>query len=145
MALGQINSSKMMWVIVGSLVAIVSFALLFMWMNAQPEPAPVEPTKTVAAVKPKEAAPVAVAEPAKTEMNDILIDQKALVKDTILQDEVPQNSTLAKEEIAKLDDIQKQLNAQQDILEAQQVDADQLIQLKEEQIKLLEEQLSARN
>ena len=55
---------------------------------------------------------------------------------------MPENASLAKEEVAKLDDIQVQLNEQKATLDAQHSDADQLIQLKEEQIKLLEAQLA---
>ena len=60
----------------------------------------------------------------------------------MVKDEVPQNESLAKEEVARLDDIQKQLDEQAKILKSQHADADQLIKLKEEQIKLLEQQLS---
>ena len=55
---------------------------------------------------------------------------------------MPENAALAKEEIAKLEDIQSQLTEQEKTLKAQHTDADQLIKLKEEQIKLLEAQLS---
>ena len=44
--------------------------------------------------------------------------------------------------MAKLDDIQSQLNEQEAMLKAQHADADELITLKEEQIKLLEAQLA---
>ena len=66
----------------------------------------------------------------------------ALVSEDILKEAVPENASLAKEEVAKLDDIQSQLKEQEDLLKAQHSDADQLIQLKEEQIKLLEAQLT---
>ena len=65
-----------------------------------------------------------------------------LVSEDILKEAVPENASLAKEEVAKLDDIQNQLKEQEDLLKAQHSDADQLIQLKEEQIKLLEAQLT---
>ena len=65
-----------------------------------------------------------------------------LVSEDILKEAVPENASLAKEEVAKLDDIQSQLKEQEDLLKAQHSDADQLIQLKEEQIKLLEAQLT---
>ena len=66
----------------------------------------------------------------------------ALVSEDILKEAVPKNVSLAKEEVAKLDDIQNQLKEQEELLKAQHSDADQLIQLKEEQIKLLEAQLT---
>ena len=66
-----------------------------------------------------------------------------MVNESILKDSVPENSSLAKEEVAKLDDIQKQLDEQQQNLKSQHADADQLLKLKEEQVKLLEQQLAA--
>ena len=66
----------------------------------------------------------------------------ALVSEDILKEAVPKNASLAKEEVAKLDDIQNQLKEQEELLKAQHSDADQLIKLKEEQIKLIEAQLT---
>ena len=68
-----------------------------------------------------------------------------LVKESILKDKIPENTSLAKEEVAKLEDIQKQLDDQQQNLKSQHADADQLIKLKEEQIKLLQQQIAAQN
>lgn len=65
-----------------------------------------------------------------------------MVDEALLQDAVPENPSLAKEELAKLDDIQAQLNDQKQALNQQHADADALIKLKEEQIKLLEAQLA---
>ena len=97
---------------------------------------------------------IPVAQPAKTPQvaqpleetvasTPAIESNQALVNESILKDEVPQNESLAKEEVARLDDIQKQLDEQAKILKSQHADADQLIKLKEEQIKLLEQQLSA--
>ena len=66
-----------------------------------------------------------------------------LVEESILKDALPINDSLAKEEIAKLGDIQKQLDVQQQSLKQQHSDVDTLVQLKEEQVKLLEAQLAA--
>ena len=65
-----------------------------------------------------------------------------LVDEKILKTAVPENESLAKEEVAKLEDIQMQLKDQEAILKAQHADADDLVALKEEQIKLLEAQLA---
>lgn len=72
-------------------------------------------------------------------------DENALVKASILEQDVPQNASLAKEEIAKLEDIQDQLRTQLNMLAEQEKNADKIIQLKEEQLKLLEAQLSVQN
>ena len=92
------------------------------------------PAKPVATeVKPTEAEPV--------------IDEKTiqLVDEKILKAPVPENESLLKEEVAKLDDTQSQLKEQEKSLQAQHKDADELVKLKEEQIKLLEAQLKKSN
>lgn len=66
----------------------------------------------------------------------------ALVDEKIVEQAIPQNESLAKDELAKLKDIQAQLDQQTTSLNAQHQDADQLIKLKQEQIKLLEAQLT---
>jgi ATP-dependent exoDNAse (exonuclease V) alpha subunit len=68
-----------------------------------------------------------------------------LVEDTIIKDALPATDSLAKEEIYKLDDIHTQLKDQQQEIKQQHTDVDTLLQLKEEQIKLLESQLAAQN
>ena len=60
----------------------------------------------------------------------------------LLKAPVPENPALAKEEVAKLDDIQNQLYDQHTLLKQQHNDSDELIKLKEEQIKILEAQLA---
>ena len=77
-----------------------------------------------------------------TEAISLEASSSALVSEDILKEAVPENASLAKEEVAKLDDIQNQLKEQEELLKAQHSDADQLIKLKEEQIKLIEAQLT---
>ena len=81
--------------------------------------------------------PLKPSEPVRT------MDEKTiqLVDESILKTATPNDPALAKEEMAKLEDIQTQLHDQENILKAQHNDADQLITLKEEQIKLIEAQL----
>ncbi|MBD3843720.1 MAG: hypothetical protein IE909_17955, partial [Campylobacterales bacterium] len=75
-----------------------------------------------------------------------LFEVKALdLEESIIKDPIPANDTLAKEEIAKLDDIHQQLKDQQNELKQQHTDVDTLVKLKEDQIKLLEAQLAAQN
>lgn len=68
-----------------------------------------------------------------------------LVEESIVKSPLPSNDSLAKEEIAKLDDIQQQLQEQQRDLKQQNNDVDTLLKLKEDQIKLLEAQISAQH
>ena len=70
-------------------------------------------------------------------------DTIQLVNEDLLNAAVPQDQSLAKEEVAKLEDIQTQLNDQQQMLSTQHSQVDELIRLKEEQIQLLEAQLKA--
>ncbi|MFH7766239.1 hypothetical protein [Acinetobacter sp. BSP-28] len=139
MTLDQKNSPKLLLGITGGLVAIIALFLAYQWFFATsneilPEHEGVSLTvlskSAPAAVKPAE--PVTQADQTTIQ----LVDEK------ILKEAVPENESLAKEEVAKLEDIQSQLNEQEAMLKAQHADADDLIALKEEQIKLLEAQLA---
>ncbi|OTG67439.1 hypothetical protein [Acinetobacter silvestris] len=133
------ENSKLIWMIAGGLVAIILLVITYLWMsNTTEQKTQSVPNKVPAAQVQNSAPPLAqsaeqtISEPSTS----TLVDEK------ILKDEVPKNDTAAKEEVAKLEDIQKQLDEQEQTLKAQHTDADQLIKLKEEQIKLLEQQLS---
>lgn len=149
MALDHSNNSKLMWIIVAGLVIIVTLAVVFLWMSSKDhsrETASIETSEPVSGTVSSTLPNVALESASEATIAlDTLTDSNALVSDNLLKDEIPHNATFAKEEIAKLNDLQQQLQAQHETLEAQQSDADQLITLKEEQIKLLEEQLSAHN
>jgi septal ring factor EnvC (AmiA/AmiB activator) len=58
---------------------------------------------------------------------------------------LPTNDSLAKEEIAKLDDIHQQLQDQRYELKQQHNDIDTLLKLKEDQIKLMEAKIAAQD
>lgn len=142
MTLDQRNSPTLLLGIIGGLVAIIVLFLAYQWFfstssEAIPEHEAISletPAKpAVTEVKPTETEPV--------------IDEKTiqLVDEKILKAPVPENESLLKEEVAKLDDIQSQLNEQESMLKTQHTDADDLIALKEEQIKLLEAQLKKSN
>lgn len=141
MSVEQRNNPKLLMGIMGALVTVVALVLLYQWLNAssgEAERIHQEDIAAVPAAKPaaKTEEDTAAAKALET------IEAKALVSNQLLDAPVPENASLAKEEVAKLDDIQVQLNEQKATLDAQHSDADQLIQLKEEQIKLLEAQLA---
>ena len=141
MSVEQRNNPKLLMGIMGALVTVVALVLLYQWLNAssgEAERIHQEDIAAVPAAKPvaKTEEDTAAAKAPET------IEAKALVSNQLLDAPVPENASLAKEEVAKLDDIQVQLNEQKATLDAQHSDADQLIQLKEEQIKLLEAQLA---
>ena len=145
MQIDQRNNPKLMWIIAGGLIAVILLIAIFFWLNNSTDSTPVNDqlNNPVVSKKAENVAPP-VAEPTQQTATSEPANV-ALVQESVLKDKVPENASLAKEEIAKLDDIQKQLDDQQQNLKSQHADADQLIKLKEEQIKLLEQQLATQN
>ena len=135
MTLDQRNSSKLLWAIIGGLIVIVLVVLSYQWMS-QNQSAEVTPEAELLS-QPAAPAAKAKAEPA-VQLEEV---PQQLVSEDILKQPVATNATLAKEEMAKLEDLQAQLDDQAAQLNAQHADADELIRLKEEQIQLLEAQL----
>ena len=136
----QPENSKLLWVIMSGISLVVVLFFAVQWFLAQKDnKAPTLPKAPVAA---KTATPAT--EMTATAASEVAAPIK-LVEDTIIKDALPANDSLAKEEIAKLDDIHTQLKDQQQDLKQQHTDVDTLLQLKEEQIKLLESQLTAQN
>lgn len=131
----QRHNPKLLWAIAGGLIVVIIAVFIFQWMGESDNTAPIETTPTTA--------PAAKSAPAEaTPLQDDEAAPKQLVAEDLLKAPVPENPALAKEEVAKLDDIQNQLNDQHTLLKQQHNDADELIKLKEEQIKILEAQLA---
>lgn len=141
MSVEQRNNPKLLMGIMGALVTVVALVLLYQWLNASSGEAERIHQEDIAAVPAAKPAAKTEEDTAAAKAPET-IEAKALVSNQLLDAPVPENASLAKEEVAKLDDIQVQLNAQKVTLDAQHSDADQLIQLKEEQIKLLEAQFA---
>lgn len=141
MSVEQRNNPKLLMGIMGALVTVVALVLLYQWLNASSGEAERMHQEDIAAVPAAKLAAKTEEDTAAAKAAEA-IEAKALVSDQLLDAPVPENASLAKEEVAKLDDIQVQLNEQKATLDAQHSDADQLIQLKEEQIKLLEAQFA---
>ena len=141
MSVEQRNNPKLLMGIMGALVTVVALVLLYQWLNASSGEAERIHQEDIAAVPAAKPAAKTEEDTAAAKAPET-IEAKALVSDQLLDAPVPENASLAKEEVAKLDDIQVQLNEQKATLDAQHSDADQLVQLKEEQIKLLEAQLA---
>lgn len=103
----------------------------------QPQPT-VEPAKSVAA-------PTAPAQDATTPASDAgqLIDPNDIPNpDAIINAPLPENASLAKEEIDKLDDEYTRLTEQEKIGQQQAKLMEELTQKKAEQIELLEKQIA---
>ncbi|WP_180056740.1 MULTISPECIES: hypothetical protein [unclassified Acinetobacter] len=137
----QRHNPKLLVGIIGGLTILIAVFFAYQWFSNNTEQNNVHEEEMVTKpAKPAVATPIesmseASAPLAETEM-------VKLVEENITELPVPENASLAKEEIAKLDDIQSQLNDQETTLKQQHNDADELIKLKEEQIKLLEAQLA---
>ena len=140
----QPENSKLLWVIMSgiSLVVVLFFAVQwFLAQKDQPDTPP-KPPVSAKSVTPVQKNIAPATEMATTAASEVTAPIK-LVEDSIVKDALPANDSLAKEEIAKLDDIHAQLKDQQQELKQQHTDVDTLLELKEEQIKLLETQLAA--
>lgn len=137
------NNPKLLIGLIGALLAAVVLVFAYQWFVRIQNTAPAHEdvlTRVPSATKIIDT----------TQDASIAADQVAkpvapiqLIKEDVLKDDVPTDASLAKEEMAKLDDIQRQLNAQNTTLQQQHADADQLLKLKEEQIKALEAELAA--
>ena len=131
----QRHNPKLLWAIAGGLIFVIIAVFIFQWMGESDNTAPIETTPTTA--------PAAKSAPAEaTPLQDDEAAPKQLVTEDLLKAPVPENPALAKEEVAKLDDIHNQLYDQHTLLKQQHNDSDELIKLKEEQIKILEAQLA---
>ena len=131
----QRHNPKLLWAIAGGLIVVIIAVFIFQWMGESDNTAPIETAPTTA--------PATKFAPAEaTPLQDDEAAPKQLVTEDLLKAPVPENAALAKEEVAKLDDIRNQLNDQSSLLKQQHADADELIKLKEEQIKILEAQLA---
>lgn len=136
--LNQRNSPKLLVGIAGGLVLLIVLFLAYQWLFSS-NPQPVKAPETAVSTKPA----VIAEQPAAESVTTADPDTIQLVNEDLLNAAVPQDQSLAKEEVAKLEDIQTQLNDQQQMLSTQHSQADELIRLKEEQIQLLEAQLKA--
>lgn len=140
----QTQNSRLLWMIIGGISVVVVLFLAVQWFLAQKEQqstsTPTQPgtAKPVATVKQQAAV---TAEP--TAASSEVAKPIQLVEESIIKEPLPANDSLAKEEIAKLDDIHQQLKDQQQELKQQHDDVDALLKLKEEQVKLLEAQIAA--
>ncbi|MFO1354453.1 MAG: hypothetical protein U1E88_09155 [Acinetobacter sp.] len=141
----QTQNSKLLWMIIGGISVVVVLFLAIQWFLSQKEQqstsTPTQPgtAKPVATVK-QQAAVTSESTAASSEVTETI----QLVEESIIKDPLQQMTSLAKEEIAKLDDIfHQQLKDQQQELKQQHDDVDALLKLKEEQVKLLEAQIAA--
>ncbi|ENX38068.1 hypothetical protein [Acinetobacter sp. NIPH 2100] len=141
----QTENSKLLWMIIAGMSVAVVLFLAVQWFLAQKDqqttPLATQPVATKTVATP--AGPTTTAE--ETAATPDVAQPIQLVEASIIKDPIPANDSLAKEEIAKLDDIHQQLQDQQHDLKQQNSDVDTLLKLKEDQIKLLEAQIAAQS
>ncbi len=104
----QHNNPKLLWGITAGLVAIIAIFALYQWLFTAQEPT--TPVHQAELIQPTVKALPEAEKAASTAMADNTIK---LVEEEILKAPVPENASLAKEEVAKLDDIQSQLKEQE--------------------------------
>ena len=142
----QTENSKLLWMIIAGMSVVVVLFLAVQWFLAQKDQQTsttvTQPVATKNVAAPSEQTTTAAEETTAT--NDVA-EPIQLVEASIIKEPIPANDTLAKEEIAKLDDIHQQLQDQQHDLKQQNSDVDTLLKLKEDQIKLLEAQIAAQS
>ena len=135
----QTQNSKLLWMIIGGISVVVVLFLAVQWFLAQKDQQSTTTATQPAATVKQQTAVTAEPTAASSEVTEPI----QLVEESIIKDPLPANDSLAKEEIAKLDDIHQQLKDQQQELKQQHDDVDSLLNLKEEQVKLLEAQIAA--
>ena len=135
----QTQNSKLLWMIIGGISVVVVLFLAIQWFLSQKDQQSTTTATQPAATVKQQTAVTAEPTAASSEVTEPI----QLVEESIIKDPLPANDSLAKEEIAKLDDIHQQLKDQQQELKQQHDDVDALLKLKEEQVKLLEAQIAA--
>ncbi|MCH7391116.1 hypothetical protein [Acinetobacter dispersus] len=142
----QTENSKLLWMIIAGMSVVVVLFLAVQWFLAQKDQQTsttvTQPVATKNVAAPSEQTTTAAEE---TTATPDVVEPIQLVEASIIKEPIPANDTLAKEEIAKLDDIHQQLQDQQHDLKQQNSDVDTLLKLKEDQIKLLEAQIAAQS
>lgn len=135
----QTQNSRLLWMIIGGISVVVVLFLAVQWFLAQKDQQSTTTATQPAATVKQQTAVTSESTAASSEVTEPI----QLVEESIIKDPLPANDSLAKEEIAKLDDIHQQLKDQQQELKQQHDDVDALLKLKEEQVKLLEAQIAA--
>lgn len=141
MSVDQRNNPKLLIGLIGTLVVIVACIAGYLWLSTSTQPTK-DQQELGSTIATQKSVVIDPKQQTTTEQVPAPTQTQTLVDDALLKDAIPENPSLAKEELAKLDDIQTQLNDQKKSLTQQDNDADALIKLKEEQIKLLEVQLA---
>ncbi|ABS90301.2 signal peptide [Acinetobacter baumannii] len=140
MPLQRKQNSKLLWILIGglSILVVLFFAAQWFFKKTEISAPMVDPQPASVPAPEKTTNPSESSEPV---VQTQTANSQQLVNEDVLKQPIPAQESLAKEEVSKLNDIHRQLQDQEATLKAQHADADQLIKLKEEQVKLLEAQV----
>ena len=139
----QTQNSRLLWMIIGGISVVVVLVLAIQWFLSQKDQQSTSTATQPIAEKTIISKAETTVSPNINTASSEVTEPIQLVEESIIKDPLPANDSLAKEEIAKLDDIHQQLKDQQQELKQQHDDVDALLKLKEEQVKLLEAQIAA--
>lgn len=140
----QTENSKLLWMIIGGISVVVVLFLAVQWFLSQKDQQSTTTAMQPVTEKTITSQTEAVTSEAMTATSEAVAPVQ-LVEESIVKTPLPTNDSLAKEEIAKLDDIHQQLQDQRYELKQQHNDIDTLLKLKEDQIKLMEAKIAAQD
>ena len=140
MMIDTLKNNRLILAILGGILLVIIIGALIVSISTQPPSvkipagatvsAPIQPETTVTDIQPS-------TENLQTE------DFAELINESLMEQPIPEDQALIKDELIQLTDIDTQLNEQKTLLDQQHVDADELIKLKEQQIAQLEKQLES--
>lgn len=140
MMIDTLKNNRLILAILGGILLVIIIGALIVSISTQPPSvkipagatvsAPVQSETTVTDIQPS-------TENLQTE------DFAELINESLIEQPIPEDQALIKDELIQLTDIDTQLNEQKTLLDQQHVDADELIKLKEQQIAQLEKQLES--
>lgn len=136
----QRQSSSLLWWMIVLLTAISIAVSSYLFLKQKTEPSALNDASQQTQLFKTDV------NPASTPKLDVpkfqATPNQVLIEEELLSEAIPEDASLAQEEIAKQLDLQQQLIAQEEALQQQHLTADELIRLKEQQIKLLEQLLA---
>jgi hypothetical protein len=141
---GKLKFNKTLAMVSGiaMILMILAIAVFFYVQRMQHgENSPVPAVKT--AVIPAQQTEIATAEYHAEQVQQPEQAFEGLVAENLLEQPIPPDNALIKDEISQLKDIQSQLQEQKELLQQQHQDADKLLQLKEQQLADMEKQLKS--
>ena len=143
MLLETLKNNRLLFGVLGGILLVIIIGTLIVAFTVQP-PKSISKTGELNSIPPisdTELADIGATE--EFPLPEQTADFAHLVDKSLLEQQIPNDSALIKDELVQLQDIDAQLNEQKAILDQQHQDMDSLIKLKEEQLTQLEQQVIA--